>query len=115
MRWPWKWALRDVEAKLERWQETLRTGLLSLEDCTGRIKELRQQREALLEPRVELHKKRRAGAKILPIPTPLMNECIRQLQARLRATKVGYKELVRDILKEVRIRGNAVRLTYRLP
>jgi site-specific DNA recombinase len=109
-------ALRDVDAKLKRWQETLENGLLSLEDCAGRIKELRQQREALLKRKVELHKKGRAGAKILPIPTPLMNECIRQLQTRLRATKVGYrKELVREILKEVPVRGNEVRLTYGLP
>jgi hypothetical protein len=56
-----------------------------------------------------LHKKGRAGAKILPIPR-------RRLQARLRAIKVGYrKELVREVLQEVRIRGNEVRLTYKLP
>ena len=35
---------------------------------------------------------------------------------RLRATKIGYrKEFIRQILKEVRVKGNEVRLTYRLP
>ena len=63
------------------------------------------------------------------IPTALMNRILRNavsgldavdsrvyptVQTRLRATKVGYrKELVREILKEVRVRGNEVQLTYR--
>jgi site-specific DNA recombinase len=108
--------LRDVDAKLKRWEETLENGLLSLEDCAGRIKELRQQREALLKRKVELHKKARAGARILPIPTRLMDEYVRQIQMRLRAKKIGYKkEFLREILKEVRVKGHAVRLTYKLP
>ena len=108
--------LRDVDAKLKRWEETLENGLLSLEDCAARIKELRHQREALLKRKVELHKKSRAGAKVSPIPTRLMDEYVRQIQMRLRAKKVGYrKEFVREILKEVRVKGNAVRLTYKLP
>jgi hypothetical protein len=109
-------ALRDVESKLRRWEETLEGGLLSLEDCAARIKELRQQSEALLRRKVELQKKARAGAKILPIPTRLMDEYVRQIQMRLRAKKLGYKkEFLREILKEVRVKGNAVRLTYKLP
>ena len=109
-------ALPDVESKLRRWEETLEGGLLSLQDCAARIKELRQQREALLKRKVELHKKARAGARILPIPTRLMDEYVRQIQMRLRAKKIGYKkEFLREILKEVRVKGNAVRLTYKLP
>ena len=108
-------ALRDIDTKLNRWEKTLEGGLLSLEDCAARIKELRQQREALLERKVELHKKARAGAKILPIPTRLMNEYVRQMQMRLRQKNIGFKkEFIREILKEVRV-GNAVRLTYKLP
>src|SRR5262249_43417170 len=108
--------LRDVDAKLKRWEETLENGLLSLEDCAARIRELRQQREALLKRKVELHKKARAGARIVPIPTRLMEEYGRQIQMRLRAKKIGYKkEFLREILKEVRVKGNAVRLIYKLP
>ena len=81
-----------------------------------RIKELRGQREELLQRKVELQKKARAGAKISPIPTPLMDEYVRQIQMRLRAKKIGHKkEFLREILKEVRVRGDAVRLTYKLP
>jgi hypothetical protein len=35
---------------------------------------------------------------------------------RLREKKIGYKkEFLRELLKEVRIRGNAVTLNYRIP
>ena len=109
-------ALRDLDTKLNRWEETLEGGILSLEDCAARIKELRQQREALLKRKVELHKKASAGAKILPIPTRLMNEYVQQMQMRLRQKNIGFrKEFIREILKEVRVNGNTVRLTYKLP
>ena len=38
----------------------------------------------------------------------------KKVQKRAESNEVGYrKELVREILKEVRVRGNEVRLTYR--
>ena len=90
-------------------------GLLSLEGCAGRIIKLRQERESLLRRRVELQKQSRSTARISPIPTRLMNDYIREMQLRLREKKIGYKkEFLREILKEVRIRGNTVSLTYRL-
>ncbi len=37
-------------------------------------------------------------------------------QRRLREKKIGYnKELLKEIIKEVRVRGNNISLTYRLP
>jgi hypothetical protein len=45
-----------------------------------------------------------------------MVEHVRQVKLRLRAEKIGYrKEFLREILKEARVRDNAVRLTYKLP
>ena len=45
-----------------------------------------------------------------------MDEYIREIQIRLREKKIGYKkEFLREILKEVRVRGKEVKLTYRLP
>jgi hypothetical protein len=109
-------ALQAVEAKLRRWEETLEKGLLGLEECAGRIKELRGQREDLLRHKADLQKKSRGRAKILPIPTKLMHDYIREIQLRLREKKIGYKkEFLREILKEVRVRGKEVRLTYKLP
>jgi len=80
-------ALQDVESKLKRWQETLEGGLLNLKDCAERIKELSGQREALLGRKVEVQKKSHAKARILPIPTRLMDEYVRQMQMRLRVKK----------------------------
>ena len=72
-------AVQAVEAKVRRWKETLKKGLLSLEECTGRIKELRREREGSAKPsRVVLQKKSRSQAKILAIPTLLMDEYIRE-------------------------------------
>jgi hypothetical protein len=45
-----------------------------------------------------------------------MDDYIREMQRRLREKKIGYKkEFLKEILKEVRVRGRSVRLTYRLP
>ena len=109
-------SLTEVASRIRRWEETLERGLLSLEDSAHRIKELCQEREALLRRKVELQKKSRSAARVLPIRTELMVQYVREMQARLREKKIGYKkEFLREILKEVRIKGKAVTLKYRLP
>ena len=109
-------ALAEVESKLRRWEETLERGLLSLEDASHRIRELRGEREGLLRRKVELQKKARSVARIRPIPTRLMEDYIRQMQMRLREKTIGYKrEFLREILQEVRVSGKSITLTYRLP
>jgi site-specific DNA recombinase len=69
-------AIEDTDAKLRRWEE-------ALEDAAHRIKELRHERAALLKTRSSLEQKSSSTAKILPIPTPLMNTYIREMQERL--------------------------------
>ena len=45
----------------------------------------------------------------------LMVEHVRQVKLRLPAKKIGYrKEFLGEILKEARVKGNAVQLTYKL-
>jgi hypothetical protein len=82
----------------------LEKGLLALEECAGRIKDLRRQREDLLSRKVELQKKSRGRASIFPIPTRLMREYSREMQVRLREKKIGYKKEFLRVLKEVRVR-----------
>ena len=53
-------AIKAIDAKILRWQETLEEGLLSLKQCAGRIKELRRQREELLRRRTTLQNKSRS-------------------------------------------------------
>jgi hypothetical protein len=45
-----------------------------------------------------------------------MSTYIREMQARLRTKKIGYKrEFLREIIKEVRVRGREITLSYRIP
>jgi site-specific DNA recombinase len=107
--------IEDTDAKLRRWEDALERGLLSLEDAAERIKSLRQERAALLKTKATLEKSR-SRAKILPIPTPLMAAFVKQMQGRLKDKKIGYnKEFLKEIIKEVRIRGKEVILTYKIP
>jgi hypothetical protein len=48
-------------------EETLERGLLFLEDSAHSIKELRQEREALLKRKVDLQKKSRSAVGVLPM------------------------------------------------
>ena len=81
-------------------ETTLERGVLSLEDSAHRIKELRQEREALLRRKVELQKKSRSAVRVLPIRTGLMAQYVRDMQVRLREKQIGYKKkFLREILK----------------
>jgi hypothetical protein len=41
---------------------------------------------------------------------------IQEMQERLRAKKIGYKrEFLREVIKEVRVRGKEITLTYKIP
>jgi hypothetical protein len=72
--------------------------------------------DALVKNQARLDQQRRIKSKVVPIPTELMNSYIRATQARLKGKNVGYKrEFLRELLKEVKIDGDKVTLTYRLP
>jgi hypothetical protein len=108
--------VKDVEARIRRWEDTLERGLLSLDEAAHRIKELRAERAALLKKKIALEKKSRASATVRLIPTALMNGYVQALRERLRERKLGAKkEFIREILKEVRIREKTVQMTYKLP
>lgn len=101
-------AVEATDAKLRRWEHALERGLLSLDDAAHRIKALRQERTTLLKTKATLENSR-SRAKILLIPTPLMAGSIKQMQKRLRDKKIGYnKEFLREIIKEVRVRGKEI-------
>ena len=109
-------AIEDADTRLRRWEEALERGLLSLDEAAQRIKELRLERAALLKRKTVLEQKSRSVGKLLPIPTALMASYIREMQERLRAKKLGYKkEFLREIIKEVRVRGSEITLTYKIP
>ena len=109
-------AIADADAKLRRWEDALERGLLSIEDAAHRIKTIRHERAALLKTKADLARKFQPKGKIVPIPTELMSTYIREMQARLRTKKIGYKrEFLKEIIKEVRVRGREITLSYRIP
>jgi site-specific DNA recombinase len=111
-----KLAIEDAQSRLRRWEETLERGLLSVEESAPRIKEIRSELAALTKNQARLEQERRLKSKIQPIPTQLMDGFINIMQAWLKEKRVGYKrEFLRDLLKEVRVDGDKVTLTYRLP
>ena len=45
-----------------------------------------------------------------------MASYIREMQERITAKKIGYKKkFLREIIKEVRVKGREITLTYKLP
>jgi site-specific DNA recombinase len=109
-------AIADADARLRRWEEALERGLLSLEDAAQRIRDLNQEKAALLKTQTKLEQQSRSRGEIRPIPTALMNTYIKEMQKRLRERAIGAKrEFLKETVKEVRVRGKEITLTYRLP
>ena len=70
----------------------------------------------LLALGVEKNLKRSRAALSRSSALSLTVEHVHQVKLRLRAEKIGYrKKFLREILKEVRVRDNAVRLADKLP
>ena len=109
-------AVEDAQTRLHRWEDTLERGLLAPEEAARRIKEIRSQIDVLVKNQARLDQQHRLKSKILPIPTQLMDAYVQIMQARLKSKNIGgKKEFLRDLLREVKIDGKEVTLTYRLP
>ena len=109
-------ALEDAQARLRRWEDALERGLLSIEEAAQRIKQVRSEIDALAKTRDRVEQQNRLKSNVLPIPTELMDTYVRAMQARLKTKKIGYnRAFLRDLVKEVKVDGDQVTLTYRLP
>jgi len=109
-------ALNEVQTRLSHWENALETGELSIEHAAQRIKELHEQRQELLKKKQALDQNRRGVAKISAIPTAQMDRYVAEIRRRLVEKRIGAKrEFIQEVLKEVRVRGSNVTLTYKLP
>jgi site-specific DNA recombinase len=109
-------ALNDLQSRLERWENALESGELSMEHAAHRIKELHQQRQELLKKKETLDHNARSVKTVSAIPTALMDAYVAEMRRRLLAKQIGAKrEFLQEIVKEVRVHGNTVTLTYKLP
>jgi hypothetical protein len=89
-------AIAYVDAKLQRWEEALERGLLSLEDAAQRIKGLRQEKATLLKTQTNLDQRLRSRAKIRPIPTALMETYVKEIQRRLKEKALVARREISD-------------------
>jgi hypothetical protein len=69
-------ALNDVQTRLQRWENALESGELSIEHAAQRIKELHEQRQELLTKKQALDRNRPGVKRISAIPTAYMDTYI---------------------------------------
>ena len=109
-------ALSDLQTRLQRWENALESGELSIEHAAQRIKELHEQRQELLKKKQALDHNGLSVKTVSAIPTARMDAYVAEMQRRLAAKQIGAKrEFLRELLKEVRVHGSNVTLTYKLP
>ena len=109
-------ALNDLQARLQRWENALESGELSIEHAAQRIKELHEQRQELLKKKQVLDRYRPGVKRVSAIRTALMDAYVAEMQRRLAVKQIGSKrEFLQEVLKEVRVRGSNINLTYKLP
>ena len=106
-------AVTDADARLHRWEEALERGLLSLADAAQRIKDVRQEKDALsAKTQAKLEQRLNSKAEIRQIPTALMDAHIKEMQKRLKERAIGSKrEFLKEIIREVRVRGKDITLS----
>ncbi len=108
-------ALSELQTRLQRWEIALESGALSIEQAAHRIKELHEQRQELLKKKQALDRDRPGGKTVYAIPTARMDAYVAEMRRRLAAKQIGAKrEFLQEVLKEVRVRGGNVTLTYKL-
>ena len=70
----------------------------------------------MLKKKESLDQERLKVKTISAIPTAKMDAYINEMRDRLAVKQIGAKrEFLREVVKEVRVRGSSVTLTYKLP
>lgn len=96
------------------WENALETGALSIEHAAQRIKELHEQRQELLKKKHALEHNRPGVKTVSAIPTAHTDAYVAELQRRLAEKQIRAKrQFLQEVLKEVRVRGSNVTLTYK--
>ena len=94
-------ALNDVQTRLQRWENALESGELSIEHAAQRIKELHEQRQELLKKKQALDRDRPGAKTVSAIPTSHMDVYVAEMRRRLMAKQIGAKrEFLQEVLSE---------------
>ena len=105
----------DTDRRLERLYDALETGKIQLADLAPRIQQLRQRKEQLQATKWELEQQL-ADRRVELADADTVARCVSDLRDLLSETSlVERKAFIRSFVKEVRVTGQEVLLTYTIP
>lgn len=107
--------IADVSRRLERLYDALETGKIQLADLAPRIQQLRQRQEQLQATRLELEQEL-SDRRVELADAETVAQCVVDLRNTLSESSLAErKSFVRSFVKEVKVTGNEVLLTYTIP
>ena len=107
--------IADVDRRLERLYDALETGKIQLADLAPRIQQLRQRREQLQTARSQLEQELSAR-RVELADEETVAHCVSDLRNLLSESSLAErKSFVRSFVKEVKVTGDNVLLTYTIP
>ena len=107
--------IADVSRRLERLYDALETGKIQLADLAPRIQQLRQRQEQLQATRLELEQEL-SDRRVELADAETVAQCVVDLRNTLSESSLAErKSFVRSFVKEVKVTGDEVLLTYTIP
>jgi site-specific DNA recombinase len=107
--------IADVDRRLDRLYDALETGRIQLADLAPRIQQLRQRREQLQAARLQLEQELSAR-RVELADEETVAHCVSDLRNLLSESSLAErKSFVRSFVKEVKVTGDSVLLTYTIP
>jgi len=107
--------IADVDRRLERLYDALETGKIQLADLAPRIQQLRQRHEQLQATRWELEQQL-SDRRVELADAETVARCVSDLHDLLNESSLAErKSFVRSFVKEVKVTGDEVLMTYTIP
>ena len=107
--------IADVDRRLERLYDALETGKVELADLAPRIQQLRQRREQLHAARWE-SEQQLSDRRVELADAKTVAQCVADLRDLLNESSLTErKAFIRSFVKEVRVTGDEVLVTYTIP
>ena len=104
-----------MSRRLERLYDALETGKIQLADLAPRIQQLRQRQEQLQATRLELEQEL-SDRRVELADAETVAQCVVDLRNTLSESSLAErKSFVRSFVKEVKVTGDEVLLTYTIP
>ena len=107
--------ITGINSRLDRLYDALETGKIELDDLSPRIRQLRQQQQQLQARKWELEALLADRHKEL-IDLEMVARCVDDLHNLLEESSIAErKSFIRGFVKEIKVTGDEVLLTYTMP